>query len=132
MVVSVFEQVNSEFHHQSNHLVVHLCFFVHINSQVWLVSSKIHLLCIFEVSFALEFARFLNLNHGVLTFRQVPSDDLVGLVPFVCANIHLESLYEFTSVDEVLLGEVQLSHFSIMSCNLLEVGPCDFCLLVRH
>jgi len=74
----------------------------------------------------------LNLNHGALTFWQVPGDNLVGLFPFVSANIHLESLDELASVYEVFLGQVQLSYFSVVYRNLLEVGSCDFCLLVCH
>ena len=37
MVMGVFEQVDSELHNESNHLIVQLSLFVHVDGKVWLI-----------------------------------------------------------------------------------------------
>ena len=69
VVMSIFEQISSEFHDKSNHLIEHFRRLVHVDGQVGLASSKVHFFGLFEVAFHLKFLGFLNLDCAVLAFR---------------------------------------------------------------
>lgn len=122
MVVGVLKEIGTEFHDETNHLIVHLSFFVHVDGKIGLVGSEVHLLSLFVVTFTFEFASFTHLNHSVLTLGEVSGDDLISLVPFVGAHVHFESLNEFASVDEEFLSLLKLSHFGVVTSDLLVVG----------
>ena len=130
MVVSVLQQVNAELLYEADHLVKHLCLFIHIDSEVRLISSQIHLLSFFEVRFTFKLTGFVDLNLGIFTFRKIPGDNKLRLIPFVSANVHFKSLNVLTSVDEILFSQVELTNFSVVLGDLSVVRSCDFRRLV--
>ncbi len=105
-------------------MVQHFGFLVHINGKIGFISRQIHLFSLFEVPFILKLPGLAHLYLGVLTLWQVPRDDLLCLLPFVCTHIHLKSLNVFISINVVLLGLVVLAHFCVMARNFLVVRPC--------
>jgi hypothetical protein len=132
VMVSVLQQVNSEFLDKSDHLVVHLGLLVHVDGKIRFISSQIHLFSFLVMGFLLEFSSFVNLDFGVLTLGEISGNDKLSLIPFVGSNIHLECLNILSCVDEILLSEVKLTNFSVVLGNLSVVRSCNFGLLVLH
>jgi len=129
-MVGILQQVNTEFLDEADHLVKHLSLLVHVNGQVWLISSQVHLLSFLVVTLTFKFTGFVNLNLGVLTLRQVPGDDGLSLFPFVSSHVHLKGLYVLSSVDEVFLSQVELTNFSVVLGDLSVVRSSNFWGLV--
>jgi hypothetical protein len=75
------------------------------------------------MTFVLELAGFCDLNLGVLAFRQVPGDHLLGLLPLVGAHVHLECFNVVSSIDVEFFSLVILADFSVVPGNLLVIGP---------
>ena len=111
-------------------MVVLLCLPVDVDGKIWLVSCQVHPLCILVITFFFEFSSLLDIEHGILRLGQIAGYHLIGLVPFVGTNIHLEGLDKFTSVDIVLLCQVQLPHLGVVLRDLFVVGPSDLWRLV--
>jgi hypothetical protein len=61
VLVSVLEQIFSKLCYESYHMVILLGFSVDVNCQVWLVSGKVHSLCIFIVSFIFKLSSLLDI-----------------------------------------------------------------------
>jgi len=84
------------------------------------------------MGFSLELASFMDLDLGVFTFRKIPGNDSLSLFPFVGSDVHFESLYVFSSVDEVLFGKVELTYFSVVLGNLSVVRSSNLWGLVLY
>jgi threonine dehydrogenase-like Zn-dependent dehydrogenase len=67
--LGVLEEVLAEFGDQADHVIVLLCFFVHVDGKVRLIGTQIHALCVFKETFSLEFPCFLDIEHSVFRFR---------------------------------------------------------------
>ena len=52
--MGIFKKVNSEFHNESNHLIVHFSLLIHVDGKIWLVGRKIHSFSLFEMAFMIE------------------------------------------------------------------------------
>jgi len=100
----ILQQLLPKLSHESDHVVILLSFLIHIDREVRLVGSQIHFLGIFEDVFRLELAGLLDVEHSVLGFGEVTGNHLVGLVPFVGADVHLESVHVLASLDVVFLS----------------------------
>jgi len=106
----VLEQVLSELGDKPDHVVVLLGFSVDIDGEIWLVGSEIHSLSIFVVALSFKFSCLLDVEEGVFRFWKISGNNLIGLIPFVGSNIHLEGLDKLTSIYVVFLGEIELSN----------------------
>lgn len=84
------------------------------------------------MSFTFELTCLCHLNDGVFGLGKVSSDHIVGLVPLIRSNIHLESFNKFLSLNVVLLSIFELTHFSVVASNTFEVWASDIVLLVRN
>ena len=118
MVVSILEQISSELHNKANHVVEHLSLFVHVDGEIRLSSRQIHLFGLLEVTFGLKLLSLLNLDSAVLALGQVVNDKLVGFLPFVCANVHLECLNVLTSLNKEGLSLLVFANLSVVTCDL--------------
>lgn len=122
MMVGVFQKIGSKLHDQSDHVIEHLCFLVHVDSKIGLASGQVHLFCLLVVAFSLKLLGLLDLDCSVLTLRKVVDDELVGFLPLVGTHIHFKSFNVFASLDKELLSLIILSDFSIVASNFDLVG----------
>lgn len=130
--MSILQEILSEFGNQSDHVIVLLSLSVDINGKIWLVGGKIHSFGVLVIAFFFELSSLLYVEHGVLRLREISGNDLVGLIPFVCPNVHFEGLYELACVHIVLFGKIKLSYLSIVLSDLLIVWSRNFWWLILH
>jgi hypothetical protein len=132
MAMGILQQVFSELGHKSDHVVVLLGLSVDVDGKIRFVGSKVHSLGVLIITLVFEFSCFLNVKHSVLRLWKVSRDYLVGLIPLVGSDIHLESFNKLSCVDIVLLSEIELSNLGIVLGDLLVVWSSNFRWLIGY
>lgn len=132
VMVGILQQVGSELHDKTDHVVKHLCLLVHVDSKVRLSSRQVHLFGLLVVALSLKLLCFLHLDCAVLALRQVVNDKLVGFLPLVRSNVHLECLDILSSFHEEGLSLLVLANLSVVACDLDLVLPDLVSRLVLH
>mmetsp|Transcript_37056 Transcript_37056/g.56826 ORF Transcript_37056/g.56826 Transcript_37056/m.56826 type:complete len:383 (-) Transcript_37056:2364-3512(-) len=132
MLVGILQKVLAELGDQADHVIVLLGLSVDVDSKIGLIGLKVHPLGVLVVALAFELASLLHVEHRVLLLGKIARDNLIGLVPLVGADVHLEGLHKFSSLDIVLLSEIKLSHLRVVLRDLLVVGARDFRGLVGN
>jgi len=78
------------------------------------------------MTLSFEFLSFRYLNKSIFALRQIPCDNIVGLIPLISSYIHLKGFDKLTGIDVVLLSKIKLSNFSVVFSDSFVIGSGNF------